>query len=91
MVLVKAHADAESSLLNLHASDNLLNAARESLNSSKRKYEKGAADILEMLNTQAALSDAQQERICCLAERHSARLRLLANTGLMGRNAIDPQ
>ncbi|WP_162086228.1 TolC family protein [Sulfuriferula nivalis] len=65
-------------------------AAQESLNSSKRKYEKGAADILEILNTQTALSDAQQEQIRCMAEWRSARLRLLASTGLMGRSAVNP-
>ncbi|MFA7061624.1 MAG: TolC family protein [Pedobacter sp.] len=85
MEVVKAHADAAASLQNLQASENLLNAAQESLNTSQRKYEKGAADILEILNTQAALSDAKQERIRSLAEWSSARLRLLANVGVMGR------
>jgi len=88
MEVVKAYADATSSLLNLQASENLLGAAQESLNTSKRKYEKGVADILEILNTQAALSDAQQERIRSLAEWRSARLRLLADVGLMGRDAV---
>jgi outer membrane protein len=56
----------------------LLQAA---LASVQRKFDKGAADMLEMLSTQAALSDAQQERIRCLAEWRSARLRLLAAAG----------
>lgn len=88
MEVVKSYADATSSLQNLQASENLLSAAQESLHTSQRKYDKGAADILEILNTQAALSDAQQERIRCLAEWRSARLRLLANVGLMGREAV---
>jgi len=89
MEVVKAHADTASSLQNLKASENLLNAAVESLDTSKRKYDKGAADILEVLNTQAALADAQQERIRSLAEYRSARLRLLANVGMMGRDAVE--
>jgi outer membrane protein len=88
MEVVKAYADTEASLQNLQASENLLNAAQESLNTSQRKYDKGAADILEILNTQSALSDAKQERIRSLAEWSSARLRLLANAGLLGREAV---
>lgn len=88
MEVVKAQADTTAALQNLQASDNLLGAAQESLNTSRRKYEKGAADILEVLNTQSALADARQERIRSLAEWRSARLRLLANVGMMGREAV---
>ena len=88
MEVVKAHADASSSLSNLQASEDLLNAAKNSLAASQRRYEKGVADILELLTTQNALSDAQLERIRCQAEWRSARLRLLATTGIIGRSAI---
>ena len=88
MDVVKAHADATSALQNLQASDDLLKSAQNALGVSKRKYDKGAADILELLNTQAALADAEQERIRSLAEWRAARLKLLASAGLMGRNAI---
>ncbi|WP_275584259.1 hypothetical protein [Candidatus Nitrotoga arctica] len=60
------------------------------MSTSQRKYGKGAADILEILNTQTALSDAQQERIRSLAEWRSARLWLLSNVGMMGRSAVAP-
>jgi outer membrane protein len=36
--------------------------------SSENRYSKGASDFLELLNQQAALADAQQERIRCLCE-----------------------
>lgn len=42
------------------------------------------ADILELLATQTALAEAQQERIRCVAEYRSARFRLLANSGVLG-------
>jgi outer membrane protein len=89
--LIKAYVDATFSLQNLHASVNLLEAAREALTVSQRRYDKGAADITEILNTQSTLSEAQKERIRCLAEWHSARLRLLANAGQMGRPAVTEQ
>ena len=88
MDVVKAYADAVSSLRNIEASEALLKAAQEAMEVSERRYANGAADILEILNTQAALSNAEQERIRCLAEWRSARLRLLANAGLMGRSAL---
>ncbi len=87
MEVIKAHADATASLQNLGASATLLAAAHNALAVSQRKYAKGAADIVELLNTQAALADARHERIRCLAEWRSARLRLLASAGQIGRFA----
>ena len=89
MEVVKIHADAISSLQNLQASQNLLDAAQEALAASQRKYSKGATDILEILNTQNALAEAKQERILCVAEWRAARLRLMANTGLLGRLSVE--
>jgi outer membrane protein len=86
--LIKAYVDATSALKNLDASANLLQTAQEALAVSQRRYGKGAADITEILNTQSALSDARHERIRCLSEWHSARLRLLASAGKMGRSAV---
>ncbi len=86
--VVKAHADALSSTENLRASEALLTAATQSLAVSQRKYGKGAADILEVLTTQASLADATQERIRCLAEWRSARLRLIASIGALGTQSV---
>jgi len=88
MEVIKAHADATSALHNLEASAILLDAAQNALVVSQRKYDKGAADIMEILNTQGALSDAQNQRIRCLADWRSARLRLLASAGQVGRSAV---
>lgn len=85
MELLKAHADAAAALADLGASQQLLEAAQAALATVQRKFDKGAADILEILGAQAALSDAQQERIRCLADWRSARLRLLASAGGLGR------
>jgi len=82
--LVKSHADAVSSLANLEFSEKLFQAASAAVTSSLKRYEVGAADILELLNTQSSLAEAQQERIRCIAEWRSARLRLFANAGILG-------
>ena len=84
--IVKSYADAQTSLLNLSASKELLEASLSAVNSSIRRYTKGAADILELLTTQNTLAESRQERIRCVAEWRSARLRLLANAGVLSRD-----
>ena len=88
MELVKTHAEASMALANLAASQAWLDAAQDALASVRRKFGLGAADILEMLNTQSALLEAQQERIRCQAEWRSARLRLLASAGMLARDDV---
>jgi len=84
--IVKSHADAVSSFANLESSQQLLESATAAAASSANRYEKGASDILELLNAQSAMAEAHQERIRCIAEYRSARLRLLANSGVLGRD-----
>lgn len=88
MEVVKAHADALSSFENLNASKRLLRAAEAAVQSSQKRYDRGAADILELLSTQRTLADAQQERVRCLSEWYSARLRLMSSAGLLGRDEV---
>lgn len=82
--IVKSFADTQSSLMNLTASQKLLEAATASVDSAVKRYENGAADILELLISQNTMAEAQQERIRCVAEWRSARLRLMANAGVLG-------
>lgn len=86
--MVRAYVFATVALENLSASADLLETAQEALTVSRRRYDKGAADITELLGTQLSLSEAQRERIRCLAEWNSARLGLLTSAGRMGRSAV---
>ena len=86
--VINAYADAVTALSNLDASVALLDAGQKALAVVQRKYDKGAADLTELLSTQAALADARQERVRCLADWRSARLRLLASAGQLGRAAV---
>ena len=63
----------------------------QALENVQRKYDRGLIDILDVLNVQAALVDARQERIRTLAEWRSARLRLLASAGEISRTRIAEQ
>lgn len=75
-------------LANLEASERLLNSARSAVRSLENRYAKGAADVLELLSTQSALSDALQERVRYLSEWRSTRLRLMASAGALGGDQI---
>ncbi|MGV3654014.1 MAG: TolC family protein [Noviherbaspirillum sp.] len=89
--VAKAHADAVAAQESLASSEALLTAADAALDSAQRRYAKGAGDILELLAAQAALSDARQERVRSQAQWREARLRLMADTGILGRLAIARQ
>ena len=86
--VVKDHAEAVAALANLDASAQWQAAATAAVESARRRYDKGAGDILEMLTAESSLADARQERLRCLAEWRSARLRLFADSGLLGRSEI---
>lgn len=88
MAVVEAYADAQSAIRNMQVSENLLSAAQAALESSQRRYVHGVADIVELLNAQAALADARSERTRSLAEWYSARLRLLVTAGVLDRMGL---
>jgi len=83
--IATTYAEATTALRSMASARSLLEAAQRSVESVRRKYDAGAADIVEMLNAQTTLADAELERIRALGEWRSARLRLLANAGEMGR------
>jgi outer membrane protein len=86
--IVNAYSDATAAYGNLTAAGELLQAASAAQASSERRYDAGAADILESLTTQASLSDARQEQIRSAAEWRSARLRLLATSSLLTTDGL---
>ncbi|AON55121.1 TolC family protein [Herbaspirillum seropedicae] len=86
--IASTYAEAMTALNSLSSSRRLLEAAQGAVDSVRRKYDAGAADIVEMLNAQTALSEADQERVKAMSDWRSARLRLLANAGRMGRWAV---
>ena len=51
--------------------------------SAARRYDKGVADISELLSSQSLLAEARLEQVRALAGWHAARLRLLAAAGVM--------
>jgi len=88
--VVKAYWDAGTAFQNLKASEDLLQAALESEQVARRRFDRHAASLVEVFNAQSALSDARQQRIRCLAQWRSDRLGLLASVGMLGRDAVAP-
>ncbi|MET0541668.1 MAG: TolC family protein [Variovorax sp.] len=89
--VVEAWSDATAALKNLDASDALLKSASASLDSAQRKYQNsGSEDVLDILNSQKALADAQEESIRCISEWHSASLRIMAAAGQLGIAELNP-
>jgi outer membrane protein len=87
-MVVKDHAEATAALSNLDASATWVQAASAAVESARKRYDKGVGDVLELLAAQSALSDAQLERVRCIAEWRSARLRLFADSGALGRSEL---
>jgi len=81
--VVKVYVDATAAIADLDESRILLETSEASHASSRRRYEFGAADIVELLASQATLADARAERVKSIAEWRAARLRLLALTGTL--------
>ena len=83
--IIKAHADAVSAFDNLDSSQSLIDASTAVVESAIKRYEAGASDVFELLNAQAALSQAKEERLRCLSDWRSARLRLIAGAGVLSQ------
>jgi len=88
--VIRAHADVVTSLGAVRATEHLITAAKEAVESSRRLYDKNAANILELLNAESILADAKQEWVRTVAGYLSAKLRLLAHAGILGRVDFSP-
>lgn len=62
-------------------SASLLDVAQRSFAAAQHRYQAGVGNILELLNAQTALANAQQQRIQALTEWRSTRLRFAGSLG----------
>ncbi|MFX1764652.1 TolC family protein [Paraburkholderia sp. A1RI-2L] len=73
---------------NAQNSANLLAIAERSWEAAKHRYDAGVGNILELMNTQAALANAKQQRVQALADWDHARVDLAAKLGTLGRGDL---
>jgi outer membrane protein len=84
-----AHGALEADTENLTNSQTLLESAQQSFDSARRRYEGGVGNILELLSSQTAYANAQQQRIQAIADWHIARLALGASLGRLGMPDVE--
>ncbi|WP_322030078.1 TolC family protein, partial [Paraburkholderia sp. J76] len=73
---------------NAQNSANLIDIAQRSYEAARHRYDAGVGNILELLNTQAALASAKQRRVQALADWNDARVDLAAKLGTLGREDL---
>lgn len=86
--LVKEYSDLAAAQENIAATQQWLVAAQASMASATLRYERGAADMLELISAQNTLNEALDARAQCEYQWNSARLKLMSDTGSMDRDAI---
>ncbi len=73
---------------NLDTTQDLLGNARKSFEVARGRYKEGVGSIVELLNVQATLAKALQQRVKTLSNWHNARLKLAASVGKIDYWAI---
>lgn len=84
----KSYQLLETESANLKAAGELVSNARESFNVARGRYKAGVGNIIELLNAQSALANAERQRIKSVSNWHTARLKLAASVGKIGLWAI---
>lgn len=84
----KSYQQLSTEAENIKATDSLVQSARESFNVARGRYKAGVGNMLELLNAQSALANAEQQRIISVSSWHTARLKLAASIGKIGLWAI---
>jgi outer membrane protein len=74
--IVQSYADAQAAWNNLHAAEQLRQAAQDAADSTQRQYDKGAADIVQINQSLVTLQQSLQERARAQAEWLHAKLKL---------------
>jgi outer membrane protein len=84
----KSYQLLSSETENIKATDDLVQSAQQSYKVARGRYKAGVGNMLELLNVQSALSNAEQQRIQSVSNWHTARLKLAASIGKLGLWAI---
>ena len=77
----KSYQSLQTSTQNLRNTATLVQIARQSFEAARHRYTTGVGNILELLNAQSSLSDANKQRIQALTDWRAARLQLAGKIG----------
>jgi outer membrane protein TolC len=81
MEVITAYSDAMSTIADLRSTSRLMKAASDSDKATRRKYDNGAASILEILNSQKLLAESSIERIQAINAWEVAQIQLINSSG----------
>lgn len=80
----KSYQALQTDIQNLQNTSALLEIAQRSFDAAKHRYTAGVGNILELLNSQSSLAEANRQRIQALTDWRTARLQLAAKIGRLG-------
>jgi outer membrane protein len=80
----KSYESLLTSTANLGISQDLLTAAERSIDIARGRYREGVGTFTELLNAQAALTDARKQRVLAVSKWRTSRLRLALSLGNLG-------
>ncbi|MDR6412890.1 TolC family protein [Paraburkholderia terricola] len=86
-----AYQTLETSTDTVRSDAALLDIARRSFSASERRYQVGVGNILELLNAQSALANAEQQHVQALTDWRAARLRLAGSLGRLDFDNVRKQ
>ncbi|WP_321900087.1 TolC family protein [Paraburkholderia heleia] len=66
----------------------MLTNAQRSFDAAQHRHDHGVGNILDLLNTQTALANAQQRRVQALADWHTAKLQLAPKLGRLSMENV---
>jgi Outer membrane protein len=84
----KSYQTLQTDLQNLQNTSSLLEIAQRSFDAAKHRYTAGVGNILELLNSQSSLADANRQRIQALTDWRTARLQLAAKMGRLSIGSL---
>ena len=80
------YSDLKTENESINIAKSLVRSAEESSGVAKGRYRAGVGSIIELLNAQTALANANQQYVQSLARWRAARIRLAASVGVLVRN-----
>jgi len=80
----KSYESLLTSTANLGISQDLLTTAERSLEIARGRYREGVGTFTELLNAQAALTDARKQRVLAVSKWRTSRLKLALSLGNLG-------
>ncbi|WP_072093490.1 TolC family protein [Dickeya fangzhongdai] len=84
----KSYQSLKVATSNLPVTHDLLLTAQRSYDAAEHRYENGVGSILELLNTQTALSNAEKQHIQSLTDWRYSRLELAEKLGYLGLESV---